>query len=310
MANLLRQGSRGPQVTQLQNQLNAAGGSRQAPLTPDGIFGAKTRARVVEFQSQKGLAADGIVGPQTQGALPAAGPGNGAGRGAPGAPGGPGAPGPIGTNPPGEATPNQGRVIAAITGAAIGAHFGWRSTAVFRNITVNAATAIGTPGCVSGPALGPLILGNGQVSALSGNERKIAEAAAGGISECFGAYASRIMVPGLPWYPMLANFPGPAAPPTPNVPTSVMSLSSASVGQLSAGSLNSAMSSRLAPGIEGAGTILSAVAATVGAHFAGWLAGSSVKGVLGFGSVPTFAPPVVIMGPVVGGSTISTGGHF
>jgi peptidoglycan hydrolase-like protein with peptidoglycan-binding domain len=36
------------------------------PLTEDGIFGSKTRARVVEFQSVNNLLVDGIVGPQTR----------------------------------------------------------------------------------------------------------------------------------------------------------------------------------------------------------------------------------------------------
>jgi putative chitinase len=62
----LREGSRGPAVTDLQNQLKAAGFD---PGPIDGIFGPKTEAAVKAYQQAKGLEVDGIVGPKTRGAL-------------------------------------------------------------------------------------------------------------------------------------------------------------------------------------------------------------------------------------------------
>ena len=62
----LRQGSRGSAVTDLQRRLAAAGFS---PGAADGIFGSLTGAAVRSFQRARGLGADGIVGPQTWGAL-------------------------------------------------------------------------------------------------------------------------------------------------------------------------------------------------------------------------------------------------
>ena len=62
----LRQGSRGGDVSELQARLNRIGfwsGSI------DGIFGPLTRSGVVGFQRARGLLVDGIVGPQTFGAL-------------------------------------------------------------------------------------------------------------------------------------------------------------------------------------------------------------------------------------------------
>ncbi len=62
---LLRQGSTGPAVTQLQNDLNRA--LVPCPgLTPDGIFGNATLTAVRAFQTQRRISADGIVGPITQ----------------------------------------------------------------------------------------------------------------------------------------------------------------------------------------------------------------------------------------------------
>jgi len=56
----LRQGSKGPSVVWLQQQLH---------LAADGSFGPSTKAAVVAFQAQHGLAADGAVGPETWAAL-------------------------------------------------------------------------------------------------------------------------------------------------------------------------------------------------------------------------------------------------
>ena len=63
---LLRRGSAGAAVADLQARLNAAG----FPCgTPDSEFGARTRAAVIRFQQAHQLPADGIVGPDTWSAL-------------------------------------------------------------------------------------------------------------------------------------------------------------------------------------------------------------------------------------------------
>lgn len=62
---MLRRGSRGSAVVELQQRLGRTG----FPLQADGIFGIRTDAAVRSFQSAKGLAVDGIVGPKTWAAL-------------------------------------------------------------------------------------------------------------------------------------------------------------------------------------------------------------------------------------------------
>jgi peptidoglycan hydrolase-like protein with peptidoglycan-binding domain len=62
----LRQGMKGLRVQALQAKLLVLG---YDPGTADGLFGAKTKAAVQKFQTDKGLVADGIVGPLTQAAL-------------------------------------------------------------------------------------------------------------------------------------------------------------------------------------------------------------------------------------------------
>ena len=63
---LLRYGSRGESVRQVQSRLNKLG---YWCGTADGIFGVNTRSAVRRFQSAKGLSVDGIVGPKTYSAL-------------------------------------------------------------------------------------------------------------------------------------------------------------------------------------------------------------------------------------------------
>jgi hypothetical protein len=68
MPATIRQGSEGLDVKILQIQLNLAY-PHKTRLVVDGSFGSMTRARVVEFQRDKRLAMDAIVGPLTWTAL-------------------------------------------------------------------------------------------------------------------------------------------------------------------------------------------------------------------------------------------------
>lgn len=65
--NIMRTGSRGPQVVALQQRLRELG-FFQAP-TNTGYFDSTTAAAVRAFQRSRGLSADGIAGPATLGAL-------------------------------------------------------------------------------------------------------------------------------------------------------------------------------------------------------------------------------------------------
>ena len=69
----IRKGSQGLSVAYCQNLLNSRL-SAERPLWVDGIFGPKTDKKVRQFQRNKGLTADGIVGPLTWSALEAGPP--------------------------------------------------------------------------------------------------------------------------------------------------------------------------------------------------------------------------------------------
>ena len=62
---LLSAGSRGPDVVNLQSMLNGQPPTLLPSLQIDGVFGARTQARVKEFQRNNNLAVDGVVGPLT-----------------------------------------------------------------------------------------------------------------------------------------------------------------------------------------------------------------------------------------------------
>ncbi|HMJ03076.1 MAG TPA: transglycosylase family protein [Conexibacter sp.] len=59
-AEVLKRGSRGPVVVQLQQKLG---------ISADGVFGPQTARAVKSYQARKGLVVDGVVGPQTADAL-------------------------------------------------------------------------------------------------------------------------------------------------------------------------------------------------------------------------------------------------
>ena len=60
---ILRTGSRGQEVKDLQSRLNALGYYNDEI---DGQFGAMTKAAVIDFQKANGLDADGMVGSETK----------------------------------------------------------------------------------------------------------------------------------------------------------------------------------------------------------------------------------------------------
>jgi peptidoglycan hydrolase-like protein with peptidoglycan-binding domain len=67
---ILKQGSTGPDVTNLQQRLKDLGFD---PNGVDGNFGPGTKAAVIAFQQSKGLQADGMAGPNTMAALQSGG---------------------------------------------------------------------------------------------------------------------------------------------------------------------------------------------------------------------------------------------
>ncbi len=65
----LKLGSRGEFVTNLQNDLIKLNKGGSSLTKPTGYFGTTTKAIIIQFQGEKRLPADGIVGPRTKEAI-------------------------------------------------------------------------------------------------------------------------------------------------------------------------------------------------------------------------------------------------
>ena len=187
--------------------------------------------------------------------------------------------------------------IDGICSAICSAWSQWQSTASMVGIVINAVTAVG--GQVVGPPWFPLILASAPKS--TPQELKYSNAIAQAISTGWLSYQSSIKVPGLPWYPAFAAVPSPVAPPVPNVPMPVAALMQVPV-TVSGPILKSQMIGNLAdPQALHAQELFESVAGAFEKCFQMWQVSTMVTNVIGTGPVPTFAPPVVPVGPVVGG---------
>jgi len=196
------------------------------------------------------------------------------------------------------------------------AHNMWKLQAKFQNIQIMAVSAIGAPGCLDGPELESNIKNAPMVMAFTGNKAKHRDAVAKGVSKCFKDWQDQVTVPGLPWYPAFAAFPGPMAPPMPNVPVPMIACVSAKITSITLpNDMKSAMDDALDSGLKDKDpdkqyeALHDAIATVCAAGFAIWVA-AQTQMVMGKGPIPTFAPPYVPVGPVVGGDVLSVPGHL
>lgn len=192
----------------------------------------------------------------------------------------------------------------------------WRLQAKYKDLKVNSLTCLGTPGCLDGPELENDIKNAPMVASYKDNWAKYKDAVAAGVSKKFKEYQDKVTVPGMPWYPAFVAWPGPTAPPMPNVPTPQVAKPSAKVAEImSPSNLKDAMVDELDSGLkdkdpdkqhealfDGIGTVASLA-------FTMWCPMQQVMLVMGKGPVPSFAPPYVPVGPVVMGDNIAAPGH-
>ena len=184
----------------------------------------------------------------------------------------------------------------------------WKLQVFFQNVTINGPTAVGTPGCLKGPDLGPLIR---SYMLTNGAPEKVADIFANSVAGAWKAWQDSVMIPGLPWYPAFAAYPGPQAPPMPNVATPLIALVASrqveltSVERLAARIFEQFRGTTVSPEARDAIQHFSQLFST---RFLNWIVSAQVMNVMGQGPVPSFAPPVVPTGPVVAGSVIPAPG--
>lgn len=191
-----------------------------------------------------------------------------------------------------------GEYIDGICAAICSAWIQWHVSASINAITVNGAIASG--GRVLGPAWLPLImpLAPQRTSIMHRYSTAIATA----ISDGWQRYQTTIKIPGLHYYPEFAAYPGPFAPPKPNVPMPVADL--AQVTKPISRTVLKAEMVRVFdhPHAQFADELFECIAGGFEQVFIRWQKVTMVTKVLGSGPVPNYAPPLVLAGPVVAGT--------
>ncbi|MEZ4417957.1 MAG: hypothetical protein R3E10_19540 [Gemmatimonadota bacterium] len=139
----------------------------------------------------------------------------------------------------------------------------------------------------------------------AGAPATLAQAWDGAFRNAWHAWASQTTIPGLPWYPDFALYPGDQAPPTANVPTPVSALISAGTIEMQQEPLKVRLQQALGAvsKTQEAEGPLTLFAGGLGARFLAWSTKALVLNVLGSGPVPSRsgAPGAVPVGPVQSG---------
>ena len=153
--------------------------------------------------------------------------------------------------------------------------------------------------------------------AISGGDHfdKWRDAVGKGVGKCLKNFIDGVTVPGLPWYPAFAAFPGPVAPPMPNIPAMLTMCPSTGMADITVSkkiqkAILDEFDSDLKDGCQEKihETIFMAIAEVLSTGFSIWVSTQTISLVMGTGQIPTFAPPAVPAGPVVNGQNIPSGG--
>lgn len=182
----------------------------------------------------------------------------------------------------------------------------WQSAATLVGVTI--AGPVASVGQVVGPPMGPLILASAPKA--TPQEMKYSNAIANAINTAWLSYTASIKVPGMPWYPAFAAVPSPVGPPSPNIPCPVIALTQVTAS-VSMDALKGSMIGLLGdPMAQWHQQLFESIADAFDKCFKIWQVSTMVTNVIGTGPVPSFAPPYVPVGPVVGGVGTMTPGGF
>jgi hypothetical protein len=195
--------------------------------------------------------------------------------------------------------------IDGICGAICSGIDQWMKLTSIGGMMINGPVGMVVAGNVVGPPIFPFIFAQAPVN--TPQLMKYSKAVAQAFSTAWQAWQSGLM--GQLMYLPFAAFPGPMAPPTPNIPMPLIAFSSPGESMLSPSSLKGAMVANLGdPQALHHQDLFDAIAQAWTPVFTIFKATTLVQNVLGMGPIPTFAPPFVPVGPVLGGTSIPTPG--
>ncbi|MFO0748734.1 MAG: hypothetical protein U1F43_24185 [Myxococcota bacterium] len=173
----------------------------------------------------------------------------------------------------------------------------WRVQAKLKDLKVMAVCAIGTPGCVDGPKLKDTVPYSTWIGTKD-NEKKWIKCIVDTMTDSWDKWASKVMVPGLPWYPAFAAYPGPSAAPVPNIPMPLMMCPSPMMTEIAVYTkLKDALCGNHDGGLKDKDkdkqfeAFYESFAFALSLNFLVWLLAQQIMMVMGKGPVPTFAAP-------------------
>jgi len=183
----------------------------------------------------------------------------------------------------------------------------WMKMASIAAVSINGPIGMLLPGCVIGPLLKPLIISTAPTK--TDQEKKYSNAIANTISTSWQTW--HMGLTGVLNYPAFIAFPGPVAPPMPNVPMPIIAFSSPGETALSPANMKLMMKTNLAdPTALHSDDLFDAISKAFFTIFQIFKTSTLIQNVLGTGPIPTFAPPFVPVGPVVSGTVLPCPGVF
>ena len=191
------------------------------------------------------------------------------------------------------------RLLDRLCDAVASAWAEWQAQAMMIGVVVNAAIATG--GTIVARPIGALVE-NHAGGGASPEESEAVETVAAQFGTAFDTWASSTVVPGMPLFPAFAAFAGPVAPPMPSPPMPFRTL----VSQVS---LLEGLAGRMASSDPATQQVVQAVGYGISSVFPQWLDRTTYS-LLGTGPIPSFAPPMMSVGPVVGGTAVGLPGFL
>ena len=189
----------------------------------------------------------------------------------------------------------------------------WRLQAHFANVRIMGLSAIGAPGCLTGPSLKPWILNAPGIQNSGDLFISLATSIADAVDTNFRLWQDSVTIPGLPWYPSFVAVAAPYAPPVPNIPMPLITCVAQNYYKLaSAIQIENQIRASLPNtfNVAGIDSFLQTLSSQLVSYFTLWMVSQMVMMVMGTGPVPTFNPPYVPAGQVVNGYVIPSPGHL
>jgi len=197
--------------------------------------------------------------------------------------------------------------IDGITGAIAGAVGDFMKQCQFTAGIITGPVGVITPGSLQGPPIGDPIKANGpRATEMEGKYTDAIGKTLGMAWKAWHMGAAGVV----PFPPTFAACPSPVHPPTPNIPLPIIALPSPGLSLMLPAALKQVMILQLniAEAIHHI-DFFDAVANAVAQLFQVWLGMTQIS-IQGTGPVPTFAPPFVPVGPVLGGNVIPKPGSL